>query len=71
MKDIYLLQVRAVFLLIITNQDKIGMGKGSCQQEILLGFPVRVKLDLETFPCSAISRKGQSLIPLSLLCSSD
>lgn len=39
MKDIYLLQVRAVFLLIITDQDKTGMGKGSCQQEILIGFP--------------------------------
>lgn len=37
MKDIYLLQVRAVFLLIITDQDKTGMG----ERQLPTGDPVR------------------------------
>lgn len=53
MKGIYLLQVRAVFLLIITNQDKIGMG----ERQLPKGDPVR-------FPCESEAGSGD----FSLFC---
>lgn len=53
MKGIYLLQVRAVFLLIITNQDKIGMG----ERQLPTGAPVR-------FPCESKAGSGD----FSLFC---
>lgn len=46
-KDIYLLQVRAVFLLIITDQDKTGMG----ERQLPTGDPVR-------FPCESEAGSG-------------
>lgn len=53
MKDVYLLQVRAVFLLIITNQDKTGMG----ERQLPTGDPVR-------FPCESEAGSGD----FSLFC---